>query len=106
MIGFPKVLQTAADYNRCHGYATAGELSKEKMADAWQMLLTTAYAWQISEKTEAEAEGDPACKVMPGQEENEPAQVFEKVRVTGAEIDQLGFTESEVMGKITELGAQ
>ncbi len=104
MIGFPKVLQTAADYNRCHGYAMAGELSKEKMADAWQMLLTTAYAWQISEKTESE--GDPACKVMPGQEENEPVQVFEKVRVAGAEIDRLGFTETEVAEKITELEAQ
>ncbi|QQD22275.1 hypothetical protein GJQ54_11080 [Oceanospirillaceae bacterium ASx5O] len=106
MIGFPKTLQTAADFNRCHSYALAGELSKEKMAAAWQMLLTTAYAWQISEKTEAEAAGDPLCKVMPGQEENEPAQVFEKVRVAGAEIDQLGFTETEVAEKITELEAQ
>lgn len=100
MKGIPKTLQTRVDFERMHAAALAGEVSATGMQNHWHGLLSSAFAWVISDADPAQVADNPDYKTLDGKD---GIEVYQRTRQPDARIDQLGYTLAEAEAKIAEL---
>jgi len=107
MIGAPKRLKTAADYENSHALALDGQIPADPVRRAWQGLLNprTHYVFNQTLASESDRTGpEPEYRVLTAQgENNDEIWEFALEPNPNAEIDRLGITTSDVEAKLTEL---
>lgn len=107
MIGAPKRLKTAADYENSHALALDGRIPADPVRRAWQGLLNTRTHYVFNQVLASEDDRtgpEPDYRVLTGQgEDGDEVWEFAREPNPHAEIDRLGYTASEVEAKLTEL---
>lgn len=104
MIGFPKNLNTRADYENCHRMAISGEVDRAKMKAAWRKLIDTARVWAFKAKADAAYKPLANEKVMAEKRDGVDVYTcFAIVDDPNAEINKLAYTVTTVNQRIAEL---
>jgi len=107
MYGFPKRLKTQIDYERCHGEALQGSFGRGTMIATWQALLDSRYKYtfdRILSESEEPDGSEPEYKVL--EDEDGSRRQYILAKDAQARIYKLGFSETMVNSRISELEAE
>lgn len=107
MIGVPRRLVTASDFETAHALALEGQLPAAPVRKAWEALLNTQRVYvfnQVLASEDNRTGPEPEYRVLTGQGEGEDEiHEFKLVDDPDGRINKLGYTASEVQNKINEL---
>lgn len=108
MYGIPRILQTRADYERCHALALAVAADPAAMRRHWQGLKNGARHYVFDRHLDAEQAPDgpaPDYLVIEPAEEGEPRRQMKLVDDPSARMHALGYDLAQIDQKIAQLEA-